>query len=189
MSLEHISSLDVRAARLDRLRKAAFAATTSVAQELGPFERIPTSDEAFLRALAVVDLGDDDAGLSKTDRVSRYFSEFIEAEVDGMAGTRPHRGFSERFGFLLRQAIVSDAAQLEALVKAGLKDPIALKSDNVVALGMSEGSSEYVSGPLDDGHVAWMSEDALGPKVLNKWRRALRKSYEDSATLRRTTGH
>lgn len=184
-TLEHVSGIDLRAGRLDALRKNAIAAVTSVNRQLGPFERLPADREAFLGELGQIaeeeDFGDH-------DRVTRFFAEQTQQMLETTKGSKPAPEFAEKLGRLLRQAIDDDARYVERLVACGLSDPIALKADNIVPLGMGEGAQTGFVGAMDETMVAWMNSTAPVPSIVAQWRSKLRSIHEERKQRRMTPG-
>lgn len=184
--LEHVTEIDGRAGRLEALRKNAIAAVSSVNRKLGPFEGMPVALAGFLGALGQIVEDDDAAG---PDRVTRFFAEHAQQMLENINGSKPAPEFFEKLGRFLRQSIDEDAHNVERLVSAGLSDPITLKSDKIVSMGLSEGpQAGFVAATVDESMVAWMNSEAPGPAIVAQWRRELRHIHDERKQRRITPG-
>lgn len=184
-ALEDVSEIDVRSCRLDGLRQSAIAAVSSLDRQLGPFAELSTAENGFLESLSRIGVQGELGGY---DRVTQFFAEQVEQKLQSITGSKPDQDFCEKLGQLLRQSVDEDARQVEQLVALGLTDPIKLTTDNVVAIGMSEGpAAGFVSATLDDASVAWLNSSAPAPAIVEQWRHKLRATHDEKKALRKTT--
>ena len=108
--------------------------------------------------------------------------------LENINGSKPAPEFSERLGRLLRQSIDEDARYVERLVSSGLSDPITLKADNIVPLGMGEGPQTGFVAAMDETMVAWMNSTAPAPAIVAQWRSELRSIHDERKQRRMTPG-
>ena len=176
--LEGWDQLEARKRRFATLRKNALSAISSIMTELGPFERLPGTENEILDKLMNPSPADENFN-GPLDRISRFFEEKVNELCSKTTGAEPHAEFAMRFGRLLRSAIDDDACKIECLVKAGLSDPVELSRNNVLSMGLSEqqvGFSHRLR--LDDNLVEWMTSEAPVPAIVEEWRRTLNITYQ-----------